>query len=61
MGSFRVVLDGLIITIVLGSIFLMLQINEYRSCMYNISDGAYPSIFYMLTGLHGSHVFVGLI
>jgi len=61
IGSFRTVLDGLIITIMLGFVFLCLQINEYRSCMYNISDGAYPSIFYMLTGLHGSHVFVGLI
>lgn len=61
IGSFRTVLDGLIITIFLGFIFLMLQINEYRSCIYNISDGAYPSIFYMLTGLHGTHVFVGLI
>ena len=60
-GSFRVVLDGLFITIFLGLTFLFLQINEYKSCMYNISDGAYPSIFYMLTGLHGSHVFVGLV
>jgi len=60
-GSFRFLLDGLFITIFLGLTFLLLQINEYRSCMFNISDGAYPSIFYVLTGLHGFHVFVGLV
>lgn len=60
-GNFMNLLDGLLITIILGLTFLMLQINEYKSCMYNISDGAYPSIFYMLTGLHGFHVFVGLV
>jgi len=61
LGSFKKTLDGLLITIALGLTFLVLQINEYKSCMFNISDGAYPSIFYMLTGLHGSHVFVGLL
>ncbi len=60
-NNFRGLLDGLLITILLGLTFLILQLNEYKTCMFNISDGAYPSIFYMLTGLHGTHVFIGLI
>jgi cytochrome c oxidase subunit 3 len=27
---------------------------------FSISDGAFASVFYGLTGLHGLHVFVGL-
>ena len=27
---------------------------------FNLSDGAFPTIFFCLTGLHGCHVFVGL-
>jgi len=60
-GSYKYILDGLLITILFGLIFLILQFNEYKSCMYNISDGAFPSAFYMLTGLHGCHVFIGLV
>lgn len=60
-NDFRGLLDGLLITIILGLTFLILQLNEYKTCMFNISDGAYPSIFYMLTGLHGTHVFIGLV
>jgi len=59
-GSFKSTLDGLFITIFLGLTFLILQINEYKNCLFNFSDGAYSSVFYMLTGLHGFHVFIGL-
>lgn len=61
LGRFKETVDGLIVTIFLGSIFSLLQVNEYRECMYNISDGAFPSALYPLTGLHGTHVFTGLL
>jgi len=59
-GSFKTTVDGLLVTLILGSTFIYLQFKEYKSCMFNISDGAYPAAFYMLTGLHGMHVLVGL-
>ena len=51
---------GLATTFLLGSMFLLTQINEYTKAGFAISDGAFASVFYGLTGLHGAHVFVGL-
>ena len=51
---------GLAITFMMGAIFLATQINEYVKAGFSISDGAFASVFYGLTGLHGLHVFVGL-
>jgi cytochrome c oxidase subunit 3 len=51
---------GLVTTFLLGSMFLLTQINEYVKAGFAISDGAFASVFYGLTGLHGLHVFVGL-
>ena len=52
-------------TLVLGSTFLSIQIMEYGSLVKdeNIgpSNSAYSSVFFSLTGLHGSHVAVGAI
>ena len=33
---------------------------EYAHVGFNTSDGAFASVFFGLTGLHGAHVFVGL-
>jgi len=54
------VIDGWIITIILGSFFLVLQIMEYYESTYSFNDSVYSCTFYMLTGLHGMHVFVGV-
>jgi cytochrome c oxidase subunit 3 len=35
-------------------------VMEYLRIGFNTSDGAFPTIFFCLTGLHGCHVFVGL-
>ena len=51
---------GLVVTFLLGAMFLLTQINEYVKAGFSISDGAFSSVFYGLTGLHGLHVFVGL-
>jgi len=50
---------ALIVTIVLAAIFTALQGLEYVSAPFNISDSVYGSTFYMATGFHGFHVFVG--
>jgi cytochrome c oxidase subunit III len=51
---------GLAVTFLMGAVFLGTQINEYFKAGFSISDGAFASVFYGLTGLHGAHVFVGL-
>jgi len=51
---------GLVLTILLGSAFLITQMVEYAHVGFNTSDGAFASTFFGLTGLHGAHVFIGL-
>jgi cytochrome c oxidase subunit 3 len=59
-GNRRGLQVGLATTFLLGSMFLFTQVNEYVKAGFSISDGAFASVFYGLTGLHGAHVFVGL-
>ncbi|HEV3000663.1 MAG TPA: heme-copper oxidase subunit III [Solirubrobacteraceae bacterium] len=55
---------GLVLTLLLGATFLFVQINEYVNLT---QEGLTPkvlaqgSVFYGLTGLHGAHVFIGLL
>jgi cytochrome c oxidase subunit 3 len=51
---------GLLVTMLLGSTFLIIQINEYIHLGFTPQSTAFGSTFYALTGLHGLHVFVGL-
>jgi cytochrome c oxidase subunit 3 len=51
---------GLLLTFLLGLTFLLTQIREYSRIGFNTGDGAFATIFFSLTGLHGAHVFVGL-
>ena len=55
----------LAITIVLGVTFLGVQIFEYghayRDLNLRLTSGIFGSTFFMLTGFHGFHVFVGAL
>jgi len=51
---------GLLVTLLLGATFLIIQINEYVHLGFTPKDQAFGSTFYTLTGFHGAHVFVGL-
>ncbi|MGZ5337561.1 MAG: cytochrome c oxidase subunit 3 [Solirubrobacterales bacterium] len=59
-GNRRGMQAGLATTFLLGATFLFIQLNEYVHIGFSARDGAFGSIFYGLTGLHGAHVFVGL-
>jgi len=52
---------GMLTTFVLGATFLFVQINEYANIGFAPQDHAQQTIFYSLTGLHGAHVFIGLL
>jgi len=49
----------LALAVVLGLTFLCLQAYEYAGAAFGFTQGIYPSVFYMATGFHGFHVFVG--
>lgn len=51
----------LLYTVVLGCIFVCLQALEYGHAAFSITEGIFPSLFYMLTGFHGIHVVIGTI
>ena len=52
---------GILTTFLLGMTFLFVQINEYANIGFAPQDHAQQTIFYSLTGLHGAHVFIGLM
>ena len=52
---------GMLTTFFLGCTFLFVQINEYVHIGFAPHDSAQASVFYALTGLHGAHVFIGLV
>ena len=52
---------GLMATWMLGATFLFIQVNEYLHIGFSAREDAFASIFYGLTGLHGAHVFIGLL
>jgi len=56
-----IAIEAMISTIVLALIFTGIQGYEYCNSPFSISDGVYGSVFFMLTGFHGLHVFIGTI
>jgi cytochrome c oxidase subunit III len=55
----------MIITVLLGASFVAVQAYEYmhayRDLNLRLDSGVFGSTFFMLTGFHGFHVFVGML
>jgi|TARA_R110000796_G_scaffold88164_3_gene189736 cytochrome c oxidase subunit III len=57
--------NWLLLTVVLAVVFLSLQIAEYvhayKDLGLTLNSGIYGATFFMLTGFHGAHVFMGTL
>ena len=55
----------MVLTVLLGITFLCVQgyeyIHAYRDLNLRLDSGVFGSTFFMLTGFHGFHVFVGML
>ena len=52
---------GLILTVLLGAVFSCVQVYEYIHAPFGFKESIYGATFFMATGFHGFHVFVGTI
>ncbi|WP_319569303.1 cytochrome c oxidase subunit 3 [Cohaesibacter marisflavi] len=52
---------GLALTIILGIVFSAVQVYEYVHAPFAFKESIYGATFFMATGFHGFHVFVGTI
>jgi cytochrome c oxidase subunit 3 len=64
-GKRGILVVNMIITLLLGLVFLSLQVEEYihayRDLGLTLNAGIYGSTFFLLTGFHGLHVTIGAI
>nr|YP_009185923.1 cytochrome c oxidase subunit III [Phacomorphus fratyi]ALO70822.1 cytochrome c oxidase subunit 3 [Phacomorphus fratyi] len=58
-NDFKTTYHGLMMTVLLGIYFTLLQAYEYMEAPFSISDSTYGSSFFMATGFHGLHVIIG--
>ena len=58
-GNKRDAVRGLLLTVLLGIAFTSIQAYEYMHAPFTFDANIYSSTFFMATGFHGFHVFVG--
>nr|YP_010582875.1 cytochrome c oxidase subunit III [Uzeldikra longiprocessa]UGN61295.1 cytochrome c oxidase subunit III [Uzeldikra longiprocessa] len=61
MKNYNQMIQSMIMTIMLGLYFSLLQLYEYIESPFCISDSVYGATFFMATGFHGLHVIIGTI
>jgi len=52
-------LVSLLITLILGVYFLVVQVGEYSEASFNFIRRGYGRVFFLATGFHGFHVLLG--
>nr|AXS65254.1 cytochrome c oxidase subunit 3 [Bostrichoidea sp. 5 KM-2017] len=58
-NNYKKTSEGLMITIILGLYFTILQGYEYIEAPFTIADSVYGTTFFVATGFHGIHVIIG--
>ncbi len=53
--------NTVLLTSILGFLFLYLQYNEYTFGEFTIADSVFGNVFYCTTGLHALHVQIGAV
>ena len=61
VGNRREAIMGLIVTLILAVAFTGFQVFEYIGANFGINHSVYGSAFFMATGFHGFHVFIGTV
>ena len=59
-GQVTTMRRALRLTLLLGSIFILVQGYEFATNGFGLDAGVFGSTFYTLTGFHGAHVLAGL-
>ena len=52
---------ALLITVLLGALFSVVQVYEYSHAAFGFKGSIYGATFFMATGFHGFHVLIGTI
>lgn len=50
-----------VVTAIMGATFLVGQVYEYMHLGYGLTENIFANCFYLMTGFHGLHVFIGLL
>lgn len=58
-NHFKITKFALLLTIILGVLFSILQAFEYIEAPFSFSDAVYGRSFFLATGFHGIHVLIG--
>ena len=58
-GNRNTTIYGLLVTVILGAYFTVLQLAEYNETSFALRDRVYGSTFFVATGFHGLHVLIG--
>jgi cytochrome c oxidase subunit III len=49
------------VTVLLGIVFLALQLYDYSQLGFGVKDGTFGTLFYVMTAIHMAHVFGGVV
>ena len=54
-------LVGIAIALVLGIVFVVIQLREWQTKAFSLHSGTYGSSYFIVTGFHLAHVIVGIL
>jgi len=60
-GQRGTALAGIGLTFVMGLVFAVVQVFEWRSKAFGLATSSYSSLYFVTTGFHVAHVIVGLL